>query len=75
VDPELAARYPQIKTYRGQAIDDPSAPTRFDFTPQGFHAIILSARSRILIQPEVLQPTSHYLSYFQADMPSGFDGM
>lgn len=69
--PELAARYPQIKTYRGQGIDDPSATTRFDWTPQGFHAIVLSTRGTILIEPDAAQQISNYMSYFQGDMPSG----
>ena len=39
---ELAANYPEIKTYLGQGIEDKNARIRFDVTPQGFHAIIFS---------------------------------
>lgn len=42
MEKSLANRYPEIKTYRRQGIDDPTATTRFDWTPSGFHAIILS---------------------------------
>ena len=52
MEKSLADRYPELKTYRGQGIDDPTAITRFDWTPSGFHAIILSTRGTILIQPE-----------------------
>ena len=41
MDPQLANRYPEIKTYSGHSIDDPTATTRFDWTQFGFHAIIL----------------------------------
>jgi Metallo-peptidase family M12B Reprolysin-like/Calx-beta domain len=68
---ELAAKFPEIKTYRGQGIDEPSATTRFDWTPQGFHGIVLSTRGTILIEPETSGRGSNYLAYFQADMPAG----
>ncbi|HKE58671.1 MAG TPA: zinc-dependent metalloprotease family protein, partial [Pyrinomonadaceae bacterium] len=67
----LAQRYPEIKTYRGQGIDDPTAITRFDWTPQGFHAIILSTRGTILIEPETQGHGANYIAYFQSEMPKG----
>ena len=43
--PKLAERYPNIKSYSGKGIDDPSASVRFDLTPHGFHAMVLTGRS------------------------------
>ncbi|MEP4091316.1 reprolysin-like metallopeptidase [Reichenbachiella sp.] len=41
--PDLAARYPGIKSYAGQGVDDPSATIRFSLSDQaGFHGMILS---------------------------------
>src|SRR5438552_13586196 len=33
IEPGLAAKYPGIKTYRAQGIDDPAATSRFDWLP------------------------------------------
>jgi hypothetical protein len=42
--PDLAARYPGIKSYAGQGIDDPTATIRFSISNQmGFHGMVLSA--------------------------------
>lgn len=69
MEPELAASFPEIKTYSGQGIDDPTATTRFDWTPQGFHAIVLSNKGTVLIEPYDPQTTENYVVYFQRDVP------
>ncbi len=72
MEKSLADRYPEIKTYRGQGIDDPTAITRFDWTPSGFHAIILSTRGTILIQPESRGDIENYAVSFQEQLPGSF---
>lgn len=67
--PRLSALFPDIRTYRGQGLDDPTATTRFDVTPAGFHAIVLSAHATIIIEPAAGGRSRRYVSYDQRDAP------
>lgn len=67
--PRLAAMFPEIKTYRGQGLDDPTATTRFDVTPAGLHAIVLSAHGTVIIEPVKGGRAGEYASYDQRDAP------
>ena len=62
--PELAAKYPTIKTYAGQGIDDPTMSTRFDITPLGFHGLVQTKNGRVFIDPLTDQTTTLYMSYY-----------
>ncbi|QQS37455.1 MAG: hypothetical protein IPM56_05735 [Ignavibacteriales bacterium] len=62
--PELSDKYPEIKTYAGQGIDDQLASVRFDVTPHGFHAQILSPNGRVFIDPHNKGDVINYISYF-----------
>jgi hypothetical protein len=63
----LAAKYPQIRTYLGQGITDPGATLRFDVTPKGLRAQILSAAGATYIDPYQGSDTSHYIAYAKRD--------
>jgi hypothetical protein len=67
MEPQLAARYPEIHTYRGQGIDDPTATTRFGWTSAGFHAILLSVNGTAFIDAYRKGDTEHYIAYFGRD--------
>lgn len=66
MEPSLAAKFPEMKQFLGQGIDDPYATIRFDYNPYtGFHAQILSSSTgRIFIDPFANGDLNNYISYF-----------
>jgi hypothetical protein len=67
VAPELAQKYPEIRTYLGQGVTDPTATVRFDVVPQGFHAQIISASGTVYVDPYQRDDTAHYITYHKRD--------
>lgn len=69
MEPGLAVKFPEMKTFAGQGIDDPYATIRFDYNPYfGFHAQILSITSgRIYIDPYQKGDIYNYMSYLTSD--------
>ncbi len=67
MEESLQAQYPEIRTYLGQGIDVPEATVRFDFTPHGFHAMILSSDDSVFIDPYAKNDTDNYIAYYKRD--------
>jgi hypothetical protein len=69
----LAEKYPAIKTYAGQGVDDPSAWVRLDSTPLGFHAMWRSVRGTAYIDPYQLTngraAGAEYMAYYKHNYP------
>jgi hypothetical protein len=69
--PELAARYPDLKTFKVYGIDDPTASGRVDITPRGFHAMLFTANGRLFIDPDQNSTQSgRYLSRYRSGQPA-----
>ena len=64
--PGLAAQFPEIKTYHGQGVDDPTASARFDWTPAGFHAMSLSVHGTVMVEPFSKEDANTYICYYKA---------
>ena len=63
LSPGLAAKYPQIQTFRGYGVDDPTLKLKIDDTPIGFHAQITCLGKKTIYVDPVEQRTETYTSY------------
>ena len=63
----LQDKFPKIQTYAGIGIDDIYATLRFDWTPHGFHAMVLSPSGTVFIDPYARQQQVVYSSYYKTD--------
>ncbi len=73
MSPGLGEKFPSIKTYTANGIEDKSAILRFDITPKGFHAMILKADETVFIDPYSSLDTENYIVYNKSDfiVPEG----
>src|SRR5262245_33999489 len=68
MEPELAARHPEITTWAGRGIDDPAATIRADQTPLGFHASVRSPYGAWYVDPYYHLDDSVYITYYGRDL-------
>ncbi|MES2429732.1 MAG: zinc-dependent metalloprotease family protein [Bacteroidota bacterium] len=68
MDPLLAEKFPNIKSYAGQGIDDPTSTIRCDFSPRGFHAMILSNDKKTVYIDPVDRVNKYYTVFERPDV-------
>ncbi|MEO1258026.1 MAG: reprolysin-like metallopeptidase [Bacteroidota bacterium] len=61
--PDLAARFPMIKTYAGRSVDNPAHSTRFGLSPAGFHAVVPSKNGGAIMEPYATYQDRYYICY------------
>jgi hypothetical protein len=67
LEPALAARYPEIKSYIGVGIDNPTAVSYFSVSPLGFKSMTINAdRTTVFIEP-ISRDLTTYTVYDRAD--------
>ena len=67
--PELAARFPMIKSYAAKGIDDPSATSRLSIGTDGLHAVIYVAGEKTFYIDPYTKDNQNYIAYSRADLP------
>ncbi|MEZ0006208.1 subtilisin-like proprotein convertase family protein [Flavobacterium sp. 28YEA47A] len=65
--PELAKAHPEIQSYIGQGIDDPTAKIHFTTTIFGLHTMTLSGRGTFYIDPYT-KDVQNYIVYDKSDL-------
>lgn len=72
MDPELAMKYPDIKSYVGQGIDDPTATIYFSISPLGFQGMKLAADKPAEFIEPYSQDLKTYSVYKRTDKKLAF---
>ncbi|HEX6914552.1 MAG TPA: zinc-dependent metalloprotease family protein [Chitinophagaceae bacterium] len=72
MEPELQAKFPNIRTYSGYGIDQPGATVKLDWTEFGFHAQVREAGTNnpLFIDPYADGETTQYNVYRKSDLPA-----
>ncbi|SFD00180.1 reprolysin-like metallopeptidase [Pseudoalteromonas denitrificans] len=65
MSPELAQKYPNIRTFSGYQVSNPEHHGRFDITPSGFHGVFNYEGDKVFIEPKSRDDQFQYQSYFR----------
>lgn len=67
MDPALAAKFSSIKTYSGQGVEERDAILKVSISSIGFHAMILSPKGNVFVDPWEIGNTTDHILYYRND--------
>lgn len=74
MSPDLAAKYPKIKTWKATGIDDKAVTGRVDFTHYGFHAMLIMADGdTVFVERETPDSEGIYKSFSKRSNTESFN--
>ena len=65
--PDLQERFPEIRSYVGQGVDNASSILRFSLTPEGFNGMMLSANGNSTFIEPINQGSNNYIAFSRSD--------
>ncbi len=68
MEPKLAQKFPEFKTFSGQGVDHPTDIIKVSFTDLGFQAMVLSPEGSVFIDPYNQFNTRDYIVYYSNDL-------
>lgn len=72
MEPELAKKYPNIKTFTGTSIERKGSTVKVDIGEFGFNAMVLSAEGRYFIDPLNNYTKENYIVYYSKDLQNDY---
>ena len=69
-EPALQAKFPEIRSYTAQGIDDPKAIAKISVGTDGFHATVFSGSQSTLYIDPYKKTNSQYIVYRRIDLPN-----
>jgi len=67
MEPGLAAKFPNFKTFSIAGIDDPYASGKLDWNEFGFHGMVRTINGDFFIDPYCVGNITDYITYYTAD--------
>ncbi len=65
---DLALKYPSIKSYSAQGIDDPTAVAKISVGADGFHAVVYSGKEKTVYIDPYSKDNKEYIVYKRSDL-------
>ena len=66
--PELAAKFPSIRSFVARSVNNKLISARLDYSPKGFNAVISTPEGRTFVSPYATEQTRFYISYLNKNL-------